>query len=199
MNWRTTAVLFVILAALAGYLYYDSQQEDDGAAEETTAVPTTETPVINQAVPLLEGAVINDVRQLDVMRAEDGVVATFTHDGLGDWQQVAPEARAVLTTTMTTQVTGLVNLTSNRVLSSSENPLSAYGLEAPVYTLELGTLTEGVTKSYRLTIGNETPTENGYYVQKPGDPRVYVVAKGTVDNMINLIEDPPLPELSSGP
>ncbi|MEM7112283.1 MAG: DUF4340 domain-containing protein [Chloroflexota bacterium] len=194
MNWRTTAVLFLILVALGGYLYYDSQQEETAVDEETIAEPTVAAPAIDQTVPLLDGAIANDVRQLDITRAEDGVVATFSHDGLGDWQQVAPTAQAVLTTTLTTQVTGFINLTSNRVFSSTENPLSAYGLDAPAYTIGLNTLAgDGTSKAYTLSVGNETPTNNGYYVQKPGDPRVYVVAKGSVDNMINLIDNPPLP------
>lgn len=193
MNWRTTAVLFLILVVLGGYLYYDSQEEDDPAEDETTAAPTTAAPAINQNVPLLEGAIANDVRQLDVSRAEDAVVATFAHDGLGEWQQTAPVAQAVLTTTLTTQVTSFIGLTSNRVFSSSENPLSAYGLDTPAYTIDLDTLTDGANKQYSLAVGNETPTANGYYVQKPGDPRVYVVPKGAVDNMINLIDNPPLP------
>lgn len=191
MNWRTTAVLFVILAALAGYLYYDSQQggevvvDDEG--EALTAVATL--PLVNERIPLNEGLTIATVQQLTVSRSSDSVQASFSQDDSGNWAQTSPQAQAVLSTTLTTQLTGYLTLTSNRVFSSADNPLSAYGLETPAYQIDIS----GGDQRHILYVGNETPPKDGYYVQSLGDPRVYVVAKGTVDNLINLIDTPPLP------
>ena len=189
MNWRITAVLFLILVALGGYLYYDSQRgEEPAEVVEEDAVPA---PLINETIPLIDNLTITTVQEVAVSRSSDSVEASYSQDESGNWAQTSPQAQTVLSTTLNSQVTGYLNLTSNRVFSSADNPLSAYGLETPAYQITLS----GGDQRHVLYVGNETPTKDGYYVQSLGDPRVFVVSKGAVDNIINLIDTPPLPPL----
>lgn len=187
MNWRTTAVLFVILLALGGYLYYDSQREEEPVEE--VAVEATAVPVVNETFPLIEGLTITTVQTVTIQRSSDSVEASFSQDAAGNWEQTTPQAQTVLSTTLTSQVTGYLTLTSNRVFAAEDNPLSAYGLETPAYQITLS----GSDQHHVLHVGNETPTKDGYYVQSGDDSRVFVVSKGSVDNLISLIDTPPLP------
>ena len=129
------------------------------------------------------------VQEIHISRSSDSVEASYSQDANGRWAQTSPQAQAVLSTTLTSQVTGYLNLSSTRVFSSADNPLSAYGLDTPAYQIDIS----GGDQRHILAIGNETSTKDGYYVQPLGDPRVFVVSKGAIDNMINLIDNPPLP------
>ena len=187
MNWRITAVLFVILVTLGGYLYYDSQR-----GEETVDITEEEVapaPLVDENIKLVRDLTITTVQELTISRSSDSAEATYSQADDGNWAQTSPQAQAVLSTTLSSQVTGYLNLTSNRVFSSADNPLSAYGLNAPAYQIDIS----GGDQRHILYVGNETPTKDGYYVQPLGDPRVFVVNKGAIDNMINLIDNPPLP------
>ncbi len=187
MNWRITAVLFVILVALGGYLYYDSQRGEEAieVIEETPAP----APLVDENIKLVRDLTITTVQEIHISRSSDSVEASYSQDANGRWAQTSPQAQAVLSTTLTSQVTGYLNLSSTRVFSSADNPLSAYGLDTPAYQIDIS----GGDQRHILAIGNETPTKDGYYVQPLGDPRVFVVSKGAIDNMINLIDNPPLP------
>lgn len=187
MSWRTTAVLFVVLVALGGYLYYDSQQGEEAA--EVLEEEVAPAPLVNETIALIDNLTITTVQEVMVSRSSDSAKASYSQDAGGNWAQISPQPQTVLSATLSSQVTGYLNLTSNRVFSSADNPLSAYGLETPAYQITLS----GGDQRHILYVGNETPTKDGYYVQSLGDPRVFVVGKGAVDNMINLIDNPPLP------
>lgn len=188
MNWRTTAVLFLIVLLLGGYVYYQSQQETEPTATPTAAAPTP------ARVALITGASVEQVERLDVTRFAEGTTASFQRDGRGNWTRTVPTTTQVISQTLNTQVTGLINLRSSRSLAPDLNPLSAYGLEEPAYEIVLVTAGEGDQRlRFTLLVGDETPTGNSFYVQERGDPQVYVIPKGSIENVIGLLDNPPLP------
>jgi hypothetical protein len=189
MNWRTTAVLFLIVLLLGGYVYYQSQQETELAATPTPAAPTPER------VALITNASVEQIERLDITRIEEGTTASFQRNGRGNWTRTVPTTTQVISQTLNTHVTGLINLRSSRSLAPDLNPLSAYGLEEPAYEIVLVATGEGDRRlRYTLLVGDETPTGNSFYVQKRGDPQVYTVPKGSIENVIGLLDNPPLPE-----
>jgi hypothetical protein len=191
MNWRTTAVLLLILLLLGGYLYYQNQQ---APAPTPTPLPGEPTP----ARISLIGATIDEVGRLDITRHEDGTAVSYSRDEMGGWfLRTVPTVTVVLSQSMDLQTTGLLNLTSSRTLSADLNPLSAYGLDAPAYTIVLATNgANEQTPVYILHIGNRTPTGNEYYVQREGDARIHTVPQGPIQNLIMLVESPPIPPSS---
>lgn len=191
MSWRTTAILFVILVILGGYVYYQNQQEPE--------VEPVATPLPEPERAELVTATIDEVNRLDVARLEDDVLASFSRDEAGDWFQTVPTNTAVISQTMNTQLTGLINLRSNRTLPADANPHSAYGLDDPAYQIVLATTRDERTVRTTLLVGNETPAGDAYYVQKRGDPRVHIVPIGVIQNMIDLLDNPPVPEPTETP
>jgi hypothetical protein len=188
MSWRTTAVLFIVLLILGGYVYYQGQQEPEPIPLPTEGAPTPEQ------FSLFANATIDQVEKLEIYRSEDGVTAAFTRDEQKTWMQTVPTTTQVISNTMELQTTGLLNLRTTQTFAPDLNPASAYGLDVPDYTLSLFVGREdGTTALYKLLIGDKTPTGNGYYIQKEGDPRFHVISLGTIQNMVALIDNPPFP------
>jgi hypothetical protein len=46
---------------------------------------------------------------------------------------------------------------------------------------------------FTLLVGDATTADDGYYVQKQGDPRIHIINKSLLDNVINLLETVPIP------
>jgi len=187
VNWRTTAALLIVLIVLGGYVYYQNQQEPEPPPIPTPAAapPARE--------PLFPGATINGVDQLEITRRADGLTAVFIRDEAGEWTRTVPTTTLVISQTLNTQVTGLINTQSTQRIAADANPLSVYGLESPAYEIAMTvTRSDGKRVRYTLLVGNEVPTGNNFYIQRKGDGRVHVVPSGSIQNMINLLETPPL-------
>jgi hypothetical protein len=198
MSWRTTAVLFAILVILGGYVYWQNQQEP-----QATPVPTPAFGAVAEPVALMSGGVsIDDVRRLDLQRREDGATASFSRDDEGEWAQTTPTQTVVISYTMDSLAGSLTNLTSRRALPAGDNPLSAYGLENPAHQIDLVVEQPGgATVRHTLLVGDDTPGGDSVYVQKQGDRRIFVVAKYLLDNIIRVMDEPPVfePEAEEEP
>lgn len=187
MSGRTLAILFVVLLLVAAAAILVNQR---APAPE----PTPEIPPTPERVQFLEGATIESVTRLDVRDNLNDDFASFFRDGQGLWYQTNPTATLVISQTMNSQVTGLLNMTSQRTLGADENPLSAYGLDNPAYTVVLAFQGEdGLVTRALFLVGNETPAGTGYYLQKEGDPRVYIVPTFSLNSLISLLTSPPVP------
>lgn len=188
MSWRTTAVLFIILVLLGGYVYYQNQRGPEPLPTPTPGEPAPER------VRLIE-ATIDDVTRLDITRHEDGTHVSYSRDQVGEWMRTVPTTTVVLSTTMNLQVSALINTSSSRNLPPDLNPLSAYGLETPAYDIVVAIRGENEQiNRHTLYVGDKTPTGTEYYVQREGDDRVHLVPFGPIEGMINLVDLPPLAE-----
>lgn len=188
MSWRTTAVLFIILLLLVGYTYYQNQQEPEPTPVATLAAPTPEQ------FAVFAGASIDQIRGLQVDQPEEAKTAVFSRDDRKNWFQTVPTATQILSNTMEMQVTGLLSLRTAQSFAADVNPAAAYGLDTPAYIISLRAQREdGATVVYKLLVGDQTPTGSGFYIQKEGDPRVHIVNIGSIQNMIALLDNPPLP------
>jgi hypothetical protein len=185
MSWRTTGILFVILAVLAAYVLLQQNQESgDGEPTPTSAAASR--------LNLVTGITLDQVVRLDVSRAEDGAFVSLARTEFGEWSRTVPTATAMISNTMNSRVTGLINMASRETFEPGLNPLSAYGLDEPAYTFTLAARQNDRTLRFKFLVGSETPTGSGFYVQRSGDDRVFVILQTTVNNMINMIDDPPI-------
>lgn len=188
MNWRTTAVLFVILAAIVGYLVWDGQREETAVSPPPTTQPLPPTPASVTLISTLP----DTITQLTVTNLISDTTVTLVQSEPAVWQQTVPEPAEVISATVNTAVAAFVNLNSSRTLAADENPLSAYGLDAPTHQIEtLYQNDDGETVRVTLLVGAATPTGSGYYVQKSGDPRPHIVPMGLINNLTALVDTPP--------
>lgn len=194
MNWRNTGILFVVFAGLVGYLLWQNQQGE-------TAVPTPETAETIPPTPVRTSliATTNDaVQGINIIDLNSDDEVLYVQSTPSDWLQITPEESEVISGTLNTAVSGILNLTSTRTLSGDENPLSAFGLDTPAHRINIaiGNVEADQTIRVSLFIGDITPVGNSYYVQKEGDSRVHIVPSGLIDNLIALLTDPPLVDAS---
>jgi hypothetical protein len=100
----------------------------------------------------------------------------------------------VISATMNSFMQGLTILTSRRTLLTSAGSPADFGLDSPAYEITLSAVDEGgQSRRFILLVGNATAADDGYYIQREGDPRIHIVNKSVVDNVVNLLETPPVP------
>jgi hypothetical protein len=187
MNWRTTVALFAVVVILGAVVYSLSQQEP--------AIPEVEgtvTPVPTPQTNLVQDVTINDVQRLEIRRFEDETQVVFTREEDGSWFQIVPTNTMVISGTMISEVTRILNMTSQSILSAEANALSAYGLDNPQYEIVLVGRREENNVRFTFLVGNQTPTGDRYYLLRQGDPRIHVVLSSTLDSMIGLLDDSPI-------
>lgn len=191
MSWRTTGILFLVLVVVAGAAFWQSRRQEEAEGEATVASPPA-----SAGADLFGSTSVENVVRLDVTTGE-GVDASFRQDEDSSWSMTVPTSTEVISTTMTNAIRGLISAGSRRTLPPEENPLQAYGLEQAGKQVTLAVQDEGRIVRHLLSIGDETPTGDAYYVQKEGDRRVHLVAKPALDSVLDLAQTPPIPEPSS--
>jgi hypothetical protein len=73
-------------------------------------------------------------------------------------------------------------LLTGRLLSSPES-LAAYGLDAPTVTITY----RGPTRTRTVLVGHANFDGHGYYVQRQGDPRVFLVPADQLQPLLALV------------
>ncbi|MCP5098025.1 MAG: DUF4340 domain-containing protein [Chloroflexi bacterium] len=187
MTWRKNVILFVLVVAVGSVLYFQQQRED--IVEELP--PATLAPPPPEQFSVVD-TTIDDVQGLSVTRNSDDLLAVFIREADGNWRQTVPEETAVISQTMNTQMIGVINLATRRTFSADSSPLSDFGLDSPNYKVSIASLDRGATIRTTIHIGNLTPADDGYYIQVEGDPRIHIVPRGPLDNMIDLPMQPPV-------
>jgi hypothetical protein len=190
MNGRNLAILFVVVVILGAVVYFMSQDDGTDIAEPDPVASAVRAPT--PQLNLVRDATINDVQRLEVTRLEDDFQVAFVRQEEGSWFQVVPTDTAVISSTMNSNVTRIINMTSQSTLPADANPLSAYGLDNSQYEFVLVTRRGEDNVRHIFTIGNITPTGNSYYAQKFGDPRIHILLSSTVDSITGLLEERPI-------
>ncbi|MBL7063054.1 MAG: DUF4340 domain-containing protein [Anaerolineae bacterium] len=171
--WIVTLVLVGIMAVLAAYIFLVEAKREP--PPEEGALPTP-APLWN-----FEGG---DVMEITVTK---GGQTTAVERDDGEWRQTRPgegEADSARLNGLVDQVAGMK---FSRALADVGD-LSAFGLQEPEVQVTL-VLSDGTT--INVVVGAENPRGNARYVQKEGDPLVYLVTIGDVDGLIGLVDEPP--------
>jgi hypothetical protein len=193
-RWRTTLIVVAVFAALAAYVVLVDMKREPPTEQEPTPTP----------VPLL-GLSIDDVQSLRITSdtpGQDGLnVLQILHREL-EWRFSAPNASSVPKETCLDSPDGciadpyivhiavddLCHLSAQRILLEETNDLAQFGLDPVFLTLNITTLAGGQTE---IRIGKQTPDGTSYYVQRAGNPRLYLVAQYTLQPFFDWLEEPP--------
>ncbi len=175
MPFRGLLVAVLLLAALAGGLYYSNKQK----AAEASKPPADAPPKI---LSLTEG----DITKVALKK---GAYETDLQKAGGKWQITAPMPYAADLDAVSQLVASAANVSSDRVVEDKASNISAYGLNAPILEVDI---TGKGGKVSKLKIGDDTPTNSGSYAMLEGDPRVFTVAsyvKTGLDKSVNDLRD----------
>src|SRR5438128_7268732 len=159
MKFNGFIVAIVVLAALGGALYWSNHH----IAAETTQASAEAPPKI---LTLNEA----DISKIDIKK-KGGEEVTLTKDNGGNWKVIAPKPLGADQSAVSSMLSSLSSLNSDRLVEEKASNFNQYGLSEP--TLQIG-VTEKNSKTHQLLVGDDTPTNNGAYVEsRRRSPSIY--------------------------
>jgi hypothetical protein len=178
---KSTGLLIAaaILAALSGVLYWSNRHKP---AEDTTVKASPD------AAPKILSLNQSDITALAIHRKDQPAV-NLSRNAAGTWQITAPKPLAADQDDVSSVLSTLSSLNSDRLLEEKASDLAPYGLTDPDVEVDV-TLKDN--KTQKLLIGNQTPSGNAYYAVLSGDPRLFTIAsysKTSLDKSANDLRD----------
>jgi Domain of unknown function (DUF4340) len=176
---KSTGLLIAaaFLAALTGTLYWSDHHK---AADPTAAAV--------DAAPKILTLKDADLSKIDVKKKGAGELA-LVKTGAGKWQITAPAPFAADQDAVSSMVSTLSSLNSERLVEDKASDLKQYGLTDPALEVDIATK-DG--KSQKLLLGDNTPAGNAVFAAISGDPRVFTIAsytKTSIDKSPNDLRD----------
>lgn len=178
MKGRGLLIAAVVLAALAGTLYWSNHRKPATSSLTSAA----------EASPKILDVTPADVSGITISKTGTPVL-TLSKNDAGKWQITAPKPLPADQDSVSTLLSNLSPLNSDRLLEEKAADLNAYGLAKPAVEISL---TEKNRKSEDLLLGDDTPMGSGAYAALKGDPRVFIVAsyhKTGLDKTENDLRD----------
>ncbi|HEY1676136.1 MAG TPA: DUF4340 domain-containing protein [Candidatus Sulfotelmatobacter sp.] len=177
MKLRSLILSTIVFAALAGTLYWS--QHHKPAADTAKAAETS------PAILKLDEASITKV-ELKNKNTEPIVLAK---NNSGSWQITAPKQYSADSANVSSTLSSLSSLNSERVIDDKATDLKPYGLDPPAVEVDV---TEKDNKSQKLLLGDDTPAGSGVYAKLAGDPRLFTIAsfnKSSIAKTLNEFRD----------
>ncbi len=184
MKMRGLMVATVVLALLAGALYWSNHRKPTPSADAATA---------NTKLLTLKEA---DLVRLELKKKDTDPVV-LVRDAGNQWQITAPKPYPVDQEVAGAITGALTSLDAERVVEDKPADLTTYGLAQPALELDT-TAKDG--KTHKLLFGDETPTGNAFFAQLDGNPRVVTISgynKGLIDKSLVDLRDRRLLPLDS--
>lgn len=170
---RPTWILLALFAVSLGAAWLWQRSQENQTEEQPTATP---------AARLLD-LETDGIRDLQIEDAQGNRL--FLRQLGTIWVMEEPERQNVDIEKVNTAIEQLV---SAEVINTLSTPPAQEqtGLVTPAYVL---TITDLQGQAHVLDVGSVTPTQSGYYVRKDGT--VYVVGKFEIDDLVDLLKNPP--------
>src|SRR5438046_1630466 len=118
MKIRGLTIATVVLAALAGTLYWSNRHKPD----ETTQASADTPPKI---LTLKEG----DITKVDLKKKTEDIV--LAKDSGGKWQITSPQTLSADQSAVSSMISTLSSLSSDRLVEDKASDLNQYGLSQP--------------------------------------------------------------------
>lgn len=169
VSWKGAVVVGALLVAIGVYLWVSRPQP---ARTPAALIPCDITNTLDVLV------VGGDGRTVEIARGDRG----------SEWTVKQPVAAPADQTFAEDMVQNLGDVSVQNTIAGP-GPAMDYGLDQPRDTVTCRVTSGG---SYTLVVGKESFDQGGYYAQRGGDPRVYVIGSAPVDQLERRLKDPPL-------
>ncbi|MGA2420014.1 MAG: DUF4340 domain-containing protein [Candidatus Acidiferrum sp.] len=179
MKFSGLLVAAILLAVLSGVLYWSNHRKpSEDAAVTASADAPAKIISLNQA----------DIVSLTIRRKDQPEVALSRNES-GAWQITGPQPLAADKIAVSSVLSTLSLLNSQRLVDEKASDLEQFGLANPA--LEVDVSLKG-GKTQKLLVGNQTPAGDAYYVMLAGDPRLFTFAgysRNSLDKTVNDLRD----------
>jgi Domain of unknown function (DUF4340) len=178
MKMRRLLVATVVLAALAGTLYWSNHRKP--AADSVSASPSA----TNARVVALTQS---EITKLEVKKkGGDDVVLDRASTNMLNWKITSPKPLVADQESVSTILYNLSPMDDATLIADKPADLKQFGLADPEAQVS-ATLKDGKTST--VLLGDETPTGDSAYVMVAGDSKVYSVPKNTKANLDKSLSD----------
>src|SRR6266508_346204 len=181
MKNRGLIIAALVLAALLGLLYWSNRHPRSD--NSNTALPTPSEPA-----PIILTLNEADISKIE-LKKKGGDQIVLVRDSNGKWQITSPKSMGVDDSAISSMLSVLSSLKSERLVEEKAGNLGQYGLNDP--RLEVN-ITDKNNAVHKLLIGDDTPAGGGAYAQLAGDARVFTIAtfsKTNLDKSLNDLRD----------
>jgi Domain of unknown function (DUF4340) len=178
MKFHSLILATLALAVLLGALYWSDHRK---STEDTAKASTDTSPVILK----LDSAAITKLE----MKNKDAAAVVLVKNASGSWQIAQPQALSADQSVISSTLSALASLNSDRLIEDKTSDLKSFGLDPPAFELDIS---EKNNKSQKLLLGDETPTGNAVYAMLAGDPRLFTMPtyeKTSIDKSVNDLRD----------
>lgn len=179
MKLRDLTIAMIVLAALMGVLYWSNHHK---AKEEASVKASADTS------PKISSLNQGDIVGVRIAR-KDQPELDLTRSPSGTWQITAPQPVPADQDAVSSMLSTLSSLNSDRLVEEKAGELAGYGLTTPALSVDV-TLKDN--KTQKLLVGDQTPAGNSYYAMLTGDPRLFTLAaynKTSLDKTTNDLRD----------
>jgi hypothetical protein len=168
----------ILLAALSGVFYWLSHRKP---AESSASSAAETSPKVLEIKPA-------DAIGIKISK-KGGEELALSKNYAGQWQITSPKPLPADQDAVSSLLSTLSPLNSDRVVEEKATDLRQYGLAQPSIQVSI---TEKNKKSEALLFGDDTPAGYGVYAAVAGDPRVFIIAsyhKSSLDKSSNDLRD----------
>jgi hypothetical protein len=169
MKTRNLISAALVLCALAGVLYWSEHRKTPDA----NATVSADTP---PTILKLDEAAITKLS----LKKKDSDPLVLEKDASGTWRIAAPKPFGADQSTVSSAVSALSSLNSDRLVEEKASDLNRYGLQNPALDVDV---VEKSNKTHELLLGDETPTGSAVYAKLKDDPRVFTVSSYVKSNV----------------
>jgi len=162
MKGRGLLIAAIVLAALGGTLYWSNHRKP--STSSVTSAAESSPNILDVKPADVTGITISKMGVPDL---------TLAKNEAGKWQITAPKPLPADQDSVSSLLSSLAPLNSDRLLEEKAADLDAYGLAKPAAEISIR---EKNKNSQELLLGYDTPTGSGAYAALKGDPRVFIVA-----------------------
>src|SRR6516164_127945 len=166
----------LVLAALLGALYWSNHHK---ASEDASVKPS-----LDAAPKILSVDTAGVARK--AIRRKDQPELDVARSDAGTWQITAPEPLAADQDSMSSLLSLLSPLNSDRLIEEKVKDLSKYGLAPPALEVDI-TFKDNHTQ--KLLVGDQTPSGSNYYAAVAGEPRLYTIASYNKSGLDKTADD----------
>jgi hypothetical protein len=166
----------LLLLALAAVIWWSNKK---AATADKTPIETTTVKLLN----LPE----DQIQNIEIEKRAGETIKLQRSDS--QWKITAPEPLRADPDAVSSMLSTLSSLSSERTVEEKATALDQYGLTQPAIELSIADKNKKITK---LLIGDDTPAGTAVYAAIAGDPRVFVLSsykKNSFDKSANDLRD----------
>lgn len=173
MSLRGLLIAAILLAGLGGAAYWSEKHKKPENKPAADAAPKILTIPEDQ------------FKQL-ALNKKGGDSTVLSKSDAGKWQITGPKPLPADQDSVSSLVSSLSSLSSDKLVEDKASDLSSYGLNAPSEEI---TVKKKDGNTQKLLLGDDTPTGSGVYAKLENDPRIFTVATYVKSNLDKTAKD----------